>query len=236
MVKIPLSFRYIHLGNITMSRCLCLLSTLILAGCNFNLGSPGVPGSGVITKEVRDVADFQHIVFDGSADVEYVAGGEPFCEIETDDNLQSLITTEVNDGELKISREGNVSPSQRMKIKLSSSALSSISAAGSFSVNASEVKGPKLALSFSGSGKANLSGLVDELSIDIAGSGSVGSLELAAQNVSVSISGSGSVQVNAEQTLAVSVAGSGKVEYTGNAQVEQSISGSGVVKAIASQP
>lgn len=216
-----------------MSRYLFLLPTLILAGCNINLGAPGVAGSGVVTKEVRDVADFQHIVFDGSADVEYVAGGEALCEIETDDNLQSLITTQVTDGELRISRDGNVSPSQRMKIKLSSSALSSISAAGSCSVNASEVKGPKLALSLSGSGKANLSGAVDELSIEIAGSGTVGSLELAAQKVSVSISGSGSVQVNAEQTLEVSVAGSGRVEYTGNAQVEQSISGSGVVKAIA---
>ncbi len=217
-----------------MPRFLLVLTALFLPGCNINL-EPPVVGSGNVTKQVREVGEFSEIHLQGAVDAEYTTGDPLLCEIEVDDNLQEMVTTKVEDGSLTISVEGNIAPSDRMRVKLASTKLDGITTAGSCNVIASGIDSQTFELSIAGSGKATLSGMTDALDISIAGSGNVGSLALAANDVSVSISGSGEVQVKAEQELKVNISGSGKVEFEGQAQVTQSISGSGSVKNIGSE-
>ncbi len=213
-----------------MYRPLCLLPLgllLCFSGCH--LLDEGIPGSGNIASENREVEAFSAIGYSGGGTVEVVIGETTSVEVECDDNLLEHIVTELKGDVLKIYPAKSISPSAGINVKITTPNLSKLSIAGSGEGSVEGLDESKFAIDIAGSGKMKCTGSAESLSISIAGSGEIINDELAARKVDVSISGSGDVRVHATDELTVSIAGSGKVEYLGTPKVAHKIAGSGEV-------
>lgn len=72
------------------------------------------------------------ITLEGSIDIIIDQNGQEGITIETDENIQDLVVTEVNDGKLKITYQKNVSPNPtKMVVHVSCKDLYKISSSGS---------------------------------------------------------------------------------------------------------
>ena len=85
-----------------MKRTLLFLSLalLLLSGCHHKFGQ--ATGSGTMKVEKRTVPSFTAVDISGAYNVEIAVQKEPGLEIEGDDNLLPLVTTEVRNGVLEI--------------------------------------------------------------------------------------------------------------------------------------
>ncbi len=228
------------------------------ARADWNWGWGGVSGSGTFTTQQRKVAGFTSLALELPAKVELVQGETEGVSIETDDNLQALIETVVEGGQLKIrtARHGKGINPKRLNITVHLRTLEKIAIGGSGDVHAAKLATPRLTISVAGSGDAridtlegetveasiagsgdvSLGGRVNEVEARVAGSGDLRLAKLQAKTVKVRIAGSGDATVWATQALAVSVAGSGDVKYCGDATVSSSVAGSGSVKRLGANP
>ena len=186
-------------------------------------------GSGTIVSETRDVSGFDRIEVIGSGQVAIAVTGTDSLQVEADDNILPLLTTEVRNGKLELSSESSISPSQAIQYTITVESLTGVAVTGSGDVLAVGVDSDRFAVDISGSGSVSPAGATDALSVAISGSGRYRGVDLVAASASVDISGSGGAIINATDELDVDISGSGTVEYTGDPIVTQSISGSGAV-------
>lgn len=239
-------------------KCVHVLTPAILLCCGIfgcGLADPGIPGSGKVITETRDVSAFTSVELLVPVNLDIRHGDTTSLELAIDDNLMSLVKTTVTEGTLKIEPEKNVTPSSGCRITIVAPTISALEVAGASTVTLETLSGPAAKLSIAGAseltggvdaesleceiagaGKLNLSGSAQKVSVSIAGSGDVQMQKIAAENVSVEIAGSGSVQVHAEKTLEVSIAGSGDVVYSGNPEIRKSIAGSGSIREMPTLP
>ena len=217
-----------------------------------------VQGNGKISKQTREPGHFTALALSMSGNTEIRIGNTESVSIETDENLQGLIETVVENGTLRIrptKKNMNVEP-HILKIVVQAKAVDRVSVGGAGSVDAENLRGEHLQFDVGGSGSINLrnvesqsltislggsgnfkaAGHSEQLQVSIGGSGQVHAGQLAARDVTVSIGGSGQATVWAKQSLSLSVAGSGDVGYYGDPQVSKSVMGSGSIKRLGSAP
>lgn len=208
--------------------CVTILCSLLASGCQFI--SPGVKGSGNFVTANRQVSSFSSVHLYGDAEVTVTFGTTPSVSVTIDDNLQELISTEVNQDELVIRPTTSVSSTQRTTIEIVAVKLEGFHVSGSGKINIKDLQGEKLNLAIHGSSDVKVNGKVKNLDVSIGGSGELDLDKLEAEEAKISIAGSGDVNVNATKKLDVSIAGSGDVTYVGNPEVKKSMMGSGEVK------
>ncbi|KQW87288.1 hypothetical protein ASC94_28235 [Massilia sp. Root418] len=221
-------------------------------------GGERVQGSGKITRQTRDVGHFSGLALALPGDAEVRLGNTDSIIVETDDNLQALVETVVENETLRVRpvKRNMRLDTRNMKIIVQAKSLERISVGGSGTVDAENLKGANLTFDVGGSGSINVRGMESEsvsvalggsgslkasgnterLKVSIGGSGKVNIGQLAARDASVSIGGSGQATVWAKQSLNLSVAGSGDVGYYGDPQISKSIMGSGSVKRLGTVP
>ncbi|BBB69412.1 DUF2807 domain-containing protein [Undibacterium sp. YM2] len=246
MMKNPISRRYI------LGALLALAS--LPAAADWSDGwfkGKAVEGSGNIQKQDRTVTGFSGIDLALPARLELRQGDKEGVQVETDDNLQSLVETVVESGYLKIrNADKNTYPKTRtMNIVVYCKNLEKIAVSGSGKVWTDKLASKELQTKIGGSGDVQIKALqADSLSVVIGGSGNfvaagnvndvagtiggsgdikLGKLE--ARNVKIKIGGSGTAQVWARDKLDVSIGGSGDVSYYGDPKISKSIGGSGKV-------
>lgn len=244
----------------TAALAACLLTCALPAtnALALSWGGEQVQGNGHVTKQSRELGHFSALATSVGGSIEVRIGDAEGITIETDDNLQPLIETVVENGTLHIrtQKKDMQLDTRTLRIVVQARSLERIAVGGSGSVDAANLRGHKLAfdiggsgsieardlqsdavsVALGGSGNLKASGRSDKLQVSIGGSGKVQTGQLAAHDVSVSIGGSGQATVNALQTLSVSVAGSGDVNYYGNPQVAKNVMGSGAVKRLGGAP
>src|SRR6188474_2963034 len=88
-----------------------------LTSC-YNPFNKTVNGNGNITTNERQLSSFKEIKCAGSYNVEITQGDQSAIKIETDENIQSYITTDVNGDELNIRTREDVNLHPTNKIKL----------------------------------------------------------------------------------------------------------------------
>lgn len=233
-------------------------ANLALAGPLSWAGGERVQGSGKIVRQNREVGHFTAFATSVSGNVEIRQGNTESVTVETDDNLQALVETVVENGTLRIRPvKKNMSLETRnMKIVVMARTLERISVAGSGAVaadklhvermqfdiggsgelNVRDLRAESLAVSLGGSGNLNVGGNVERLQISIGGSGEVRAGRLAARDAVVSIGGSGETTVWASKSLNLSIAGSGDIGYYGDPKVSQNIRGSGSIQRLGAAP
>ena len=102
-----------------------LFSNLVFAN------SEKVKGNGNVTLQSKTVNSFNKIATGGSIDIAISQGNQEGVTIETDENLQQYIITEVKDNTLSIHVKDNISlTSTKLKVKIDCKKLEAISAGG----------------------------------------------------------------------------------------------------------
>ncbi|MFO0975577.1 MAG: head GIN domain-containing protein [Planctomycetaceae bacterium] len=229
--------------------CALLMFSLILTGCVAM--EPAIPGSGKLVTENRKAGEFTKLEVAIPTRLVVKKGAEPSIELAIDDNLQSLVTTEIKDGVLVVRSEKNIAPHSETTLTIVTPALSSVQTAGSVEGSIEELTGPETNLAIAGSGELTvglasesfsgsvagagtvvLTGSCKKLVLVTSGSGDWDSVAVPAEDVEVRIAGSGSSKVNASSMLSLNIAGSGDVQYAGQPEIKKSIAGSGSVEPI----
>jgi hypothetical protein len=221
-------------------------------------GGERVQGSGKIVKQNREVGHFNALKIGIGGDVEIRLGNTESVTVETDDNVQALIETVVENGTLRIrTAKNNLRLDTRhLKVIVQARTLDKLSIGGSGNVTADKLRAEHLtidvggsgsfsvdqlesesvAIALGGSGNFKAVGNTERLQVSIGGSGRVQAGQLQSRDAVVSIGGSGQATVWAKKTLNVSVAGSGDINYYGDPQIKTSIMGSGSIKRQGSAP
>jgi len=192
-----------------------------------------IRGSGVMKTEARKIEPFTSIVL---TDVEssYLVieqTGEESLTITAEENLLEMFTSEVRDGVLYLSfKKGNSFHGKRPTYKVTVKDLRRIHVQGGAAIEASKLNGEKLSILIEGAAGGNLSGRVDDLTIEIKGAGWLSAGELKARRAKVSVEGAGKVTVNASDELDADVSGAGIVWYIGDPKLTSDVEGIGWIK------
>lgn len=189
-----------------------------------------VNGSGNLLKEKRETGTFNSISTEGAFDIEIVCQKPQSLEIEGDDNILPLISTEVSNNVLRIRSLRGYSVSQPLSLKIFLPDLVAVSASGAGKLVVSGLKNEKFEIDANGAPTIRASGDTKVLSIDANGAGKIDTHNLRAANVQVDSKGVASVRVYASQQLDVTVSGPSRVIYEGDAVVHQTINGPGHVE------
>lgn len=221
-------------------------------------GSERVSGNGKIVKQNREIGHFRALSVGIGGDVEIRLGNSEGVTVETDDNLQALIETVVENGVLRVrpARNNLRLDTRQMKVIVQARTLDKLSISGSGNVSADQLRGEHLtidvggsgslsvdqlnsesvAVALGGSGSFKAAGNTERLQVSIGGSGRVQAGQLQTRDAVVSIGGSGQATVWAKKSLGLTVAGSGDISYYGDPKLSTSIMGSGTIKRLGNAP
>lgn len=182
---------------------------------NFSLKVGSEKGSGRMVSEVRELADFHGVDVGGVFHVEITAGKDYAVEIEADDNLLPLITTEVKRGVLRIKTERKLSSENPMRIRISAPNIDSLDVSGAAKVNVAGLKNESIAVDSSGASKIKVVGETAMLKVDVSGATQVDAESLTAGEASIEASGASQVDVNVTGELRTDASGASKISYSG---------------------
>jgi len=204
------------------------LTLLLMSGCHHKFGQ--ATGSGTMKVEKRTVPSFNAVSISGAYDVEIVVQKEQSVEIEGDDNLLPLITTDVRGGVLDIDNTKGFSTKNKLHLRISVPNLNAVSTSGASDIVISAVKSDEFNIDVSGAGSLQLSGETKTLEVKQSGAGDVDAKELHAEKVNVESSGAASAEVYASEELRASVSGAGNIDYYGDPKtVNKDASGAGSI-------
>ncbi|MGD9563515.1 MAG: head GIN domain-containing protein [Pyrinomonadaceae bacterium] len=188
-------------------------------------------GSGHVVTESRDIKGFSGVDVGGTFQVEITARKDFAVEVSADDNLLSLITTEVRNGVLHIETEGRVSTDNPLKITISAPEIESIAASGVSNVGLVNVTGSELRVDASGASKVNVTGDIARLTAEASGASAINAEGVTAGSAEVSASGASRILVFATEDLHSEASGAATVLFSGNpASIEKRSSGAGSIR------
>ncbi len=191
----------------------------------------GVQGSGNSKSEKRNVSDFTGVDAGGAMTVEITAQKDFSVEVEADDNLLSLIKTEVSGGTLKISMKDRISPKNKIRIKISMPELNDLDISGATNALVSNVKTDSLRLEASGASKISVNGEANSLESDASGASSIDAVNLKVEDAEVEASGASNTTVSATNKLKADASGASTIYYTGEPKnLSQKTSGASSIK------
>jgi Putative auto-transporter adhesin, head GIN domain len=221
--------------------------------------SETVEGSGKVTTQSRQVAHFTGVALGVPGQVLLHVGNSEGVSVETDDNLQALIATVVENGSLHIrpARANlNLQP-HTLRITVNARDIDRLAVGGSGKIASDRLRARRFEAVLGGSGaidvravdaddldvhvagSGNLSvggGSAGKLEVKVAGSGNVDLARLKAKQAGVSVAGSGDTRLWAQDELKVRIAGSGDVDYYGDPKVTRQVVGSGDVRRAGPAP
>lgn len=190
----------------------------------------GVSGSGNVLTEQRNVGEFKSIDVSGAFTVEIVAQKDFAVEVETDDNILPLVKTEVEDGVLKIEREGHFLSRNKVLVRVFAPNIEHLDISGASKISVDNLDNDFLNLDVSGASKINVKGKTNRLKIDLSGASKIDAENLTAEKVSVEASGASKVDVFVSNELYADLSGASRVNYSGEPQiVEKKTSGASSV-------
>lgn len=181
---------------------------------SFSFGK--VQGSGNTVTEKREISDFKNIDVSGIFRVEIVAQKDFSLEIEADDNLLELITTEVDGETLKIGHAKKFSTRQSITLRISAPNIENLDVSGVSKTNLTNLDNDSLKIDSSGASRIKIEGATKHLVIDTSGASKIDAKELSAAEVTVDASGASRAYVNVSEVLSADLSGASNVSYTGN--------------------
>jgi hypothetical protein len=209
---------------------LVLLVVLIALGAGCHMMHNGVAGSGKLQKEKRNIGSFTSISTEGAFDIEIVCQKPQTLEIEGDDNILPLVSTEVSNNVLHIRNMRGYSVSEPIILRISVPDLEGIYSSGAGTIEVSGLKNEKFEITANGAPTIRASGENKVLKIDTNGAGKIDTHKLHAARVSIDSKGVSNVQVYAAEQLDVTVSGPSHVTYEGNPTVNKTVNGPGSVE------
>lgn len=227
-----------------------LLSSIGLSSC---LSLVCEKGSGNISEQNRSVTGFNTIILEGTGDVYVMNSEKETIKVETDDNLQQFIISEISGDKLYVGSRKTICPN-KLNIYITMKDMNGFVIRGAGDI---KIKGPfetneiKLKIegsgniyikdlisknvksSIIGSGDIKISGKTENLMLDITGTGDVDFQNLDALSAMIEINGAGDAKINVQEKLMIKINGAGDVYYKGEPPlIRTKINGSGDIKKL----
>lgn len=206
-----------------------LLLIFLFAACHFQIHDE-ITGSGVRQKQKREVATFSSIATEGAFEIEVVCQKPQSVEVEGDDNLLPLVTTEVSNNVLHIRSNRSYSVNHPVKVTISVPNLTGISSSGAGKLDVAGLKNEKFEIDANGATSIRLAGETKFLDIDTNGAGKIDAHKLRAAQGVVEAKGVARVDVNVTEQLKVTVSGPSHVTYEGDPVLNKTVNGPGSVE------
>jgi len=209
---------------------IALLVVLIALGSGCHSFHDEIKGSGKLQKEKRDVASFTSISTEGAFDLQIVCQKPLNLEIEGDDNILALVSTEVSNNVLHIKSLRGYSVSEPITLRISGPNLEGVSASGAGNIEVSGIGNEKFDIDASGAPSIRVAGETRGLNIDASGAGKIDTHRLRAAQVVIESKGVSNIEVHAGERLDVVVSGPSHVNYEGDPIVHKTVNGPGSVE------
>jgi len=205
-------------------------------------------------REERDVKDFTGVTNSSAFDVIFEQSKEPYVIVEGDEGVFEKLHTVVRRGVLDISMDPARYRNVRLRLKVGSPNIESLTMAGSGSIACTSdiVTDGDFTTRVAGSGDISVKSIscagfqstvagsgdlmittleATDASVSVAGSGDWGARNVEADNITLSVAGSGDIDIfnaNIKYSVTASVAGSGDISVNGTARdVSARVVGSG---------
>lgn len=172
--------------------------------------------TGADKSDARQPGKFSGIDLRAPVDVIFATGPNTSVTVSGPADLLPLVLTTVKDNVLTIELKDSVNLAKPVKVTITNPSLLAVSLSGSGSLNASGISGDSLNLEVSGSGSIMASGQVSMVNVSIKGSGGVDVRAIHAKALNASIKGSGDLRGYASSTAIVALSGSGAARILGN--------------------
>jgi len=189
-----------------------IVLTLVSLACQVAIPNI-VNGSGTVDTETRDVSNFDAISLENMGNVYITVGDTEKLTIEAESNLLPLLTSEVENGTLKLDvvRGRNINPTKAITYNITVKDLKDITLAGSGNIDSVPLEADKMTVMLAGSGNINLEEVTStNFNVTIAGSGNINVDQIVSERIDASINGSGDIHIAGEtQKQALEVNGSG---------------------------
>lgn len=229
-----------------------ILLFMLSLGLHSCIVTEGQRGNGNVTLENRAVeADFSAIQSSAGLNVYLTQGDENAIVVETDENLQPYIATEIENGVLKIYPEKPIHKSKAKKVHVTFVNIDEITATSASSirttselksqylkVNSSsgatadlEVFSQQVTLHSSSGSKVGLSGKTMDFSANASSGAKVKARDLLTVNSTVTATSGSEIRLNAYERLDATASSGARVRYHGNPVVSSKVtSGASISK------
>ena len=202
-------------------------------------------------QQTRTVGDFTGIKAGDAFNVIISQSDVNSVKVDAPDNVQALVKTEIKDGILSISADGNIKTDKAVTINIGVKSITSLDISGSADVKSEnqlscdklsvvsngagdihlDLKANEIKTEISGAGDITLRGSTQMLDATVSGAGDLKASNLVATKIKAKVSGAGDAKVNAIQSLDADVSGAGSIIYKGNPSDRNvNISGAGSVR------
>lgn len=207
---------------------LIVLTLLVSAGCHHEFS--GVKGSGKREVQKREVAPFTSISTEGAFNIEIVCQKTLSLEVEGDDNILPLVTTEVKGNVLRLSNSKSYSVNEPVTFRIAVPNLESILADGAGKIQITGVNNDKIQISSNGAPTISVAGTTKMVGVDSNGAAKIDTHNLRSTHAIVDTKGASKVDLGVCDKLDVNVSGVSQVTYRGDPVVNKTIHGPGKVE------
>lgn len=208
---------------------LLVLFVVFAAGCHHGRFAE-ISGSGKRELQKRNVGSFTSISTEGAFTIEVTCQKDVSLEVEGDDNVLPLITTEVGSNILRIKNTKNYSTSEPVKFKISVPNLEGLSVNGAGHIEIKNLNNDKFEIDTNGAPTVVVSGNTKVIDVGANGAGKVDAHNLHASRGVVDSKGVATVDLDVADQLDVTISGPAKVTYKGDPVVNKTIHGPGKVE------
>ena len=208
---------------------LLVLFVVFAAGCHHGRFAE-ISGSGKRELQKRNVGSFTSISTEGAFTIEVTCQKDVSLEVEGDDNVLPLVTTEVGSNILRIKNTKNYSTSEPVKFKISVPNLEGLSVNGAGHIEIKNLNNDKFEIDTNGAPTVVVSGNTKVIDVGANGAGKVDAHNLHASRGVVDSKGVATVDLDVADQLDVTISGPAKVTYKGDPVVNKTIHGPGKVE------
>lgn len=207
---------------------LIVLTLLVTAGCH--RGFAEVRGSGKRELQKRQIAPFTSITTEGVFNIEIVCQKDLGLEVEGDDNVLPLVTTEVRGDVLRLSNTKSYSTDEPVTFRITVPNLEAITANGAGKIQITGVNNDKIQISSDGAPWITVAGVTKMVGVDSNGAAKIDTHSLRSAHAIVDTKGASKVDLGVCEKLDVNVSGVSQVTYRGDPVVNKTIHGPGKVE------
>jgi hypothetical protein len=196
------------------------------------LSSGGTSDTGILKKEMRELADFHQIDISNFAGKVHVRfGKENVVFVSADSSVVPLIKTEVTGQVLKIGVKKNISTTRPVKLDVQAKNISSLLADGAANVMIEDVNNKNFSLDVSGAASVTAQGNVKKMTVFISEAGEFHGKKLLSEEAVISVQDSGMAAVYVKKKMTANASDAGHVAYTGHPVIISETTGAGKVYA-----
>jgi Putative auto-transporter adhesin, head GIN domain len=208
---------------------LLLVAPLLATGCHYRIGNQ-VVGSGKRVLEKRDVSPFTSISTEGAFEIEVVCRQPVSLQIEGDENVLPLISTEVSNSVLRLKPIQGYSVANPITVKITVPNLDGLSASGAGKIAIFGLENDKFEIDSSGAPTIRVAGNTKVVDISTSGAARIDTHRLHASRAVVDSKGVSNVELEATDQLDVTISGPSHVTYEGDPVVTKKINGPGTLE------